>query len=298
MKYILALLLIVSPTFALAAVESNITTNVNGKVVHVESNGEAHDVHIQNVQVVNGQIEVESTVDGKTVKTTTSTSGSGAKTTVTVDGVTRVFQGALPTAFATVTSDGTTITVSGDTVTITGSGTEAKSFTKIQLSNDVSANEKGVRTITAAKVGGNTTFNSLLAAGAISGDPSTVASDEDLSLYAANVVSHNKNIDEASFTPTSVTVALHDDTKLFGIFGIHRSYKILASNVDTNSNVKISVPWWNIFAGKIPVTKTDLEANVTAATAGTITTSTKQALALAAISNTLNASAVASAEAR
>ncbi len=299
MKYLASLTLVLIPTLSFAAVQSNITTSVDGTTVHLDTATGVHDVQIQNVQVVNGEVQVETTVDGKTIKTISTPSGNGTKTTVTVDGVTRVFEGALPTEFATITADGSNIRITGDTVTITKGEGGAQSFSKIQLSNEVSSDEGGMRTIRASKAHDSAVFTSLLSVGAISADPVTVKSDEDLSLYAANVVSRNSDIDSAAFGGGSIDVSLRDHTKLFGVIPMNRTYHVLASKLDSDSNVQVQLPWWNIFAAKPAIaegnTKAKLSENLKAAVTGASTTAGKQALALATIANTLQLSAEANA---
>jgi hypothetical protein len=190
------------------------------------------------------------------------------------------------------------VMIDGNTITIASNGGPGQSFSKVELSHglrgDIESNA-GMNTIALSKVNSNAVFASVSDSGAVSRNPASVHSDDDLALFIANLMHRDNKIKTTTYATTSVALTYHDTAKLFGFIPLTRVYTVTASDLDSDDTISVHVPWWSIFASKENVADSDVKAkissNVKAAVSSSTDVSTKQALAIAAIADTINANA-------
>lgn len=294
--------------------DASVSTSINGGTIQVRTESGIQNIQIDNVEVKNGKVEVKSTVNGKAVESSTTLNGVSGKseTSVTVDGKTQVFTTAFPASFSSMTTDGTEVLIDGNTITITGKGTEAHSMSKVEFLNSFSTttasgtiffksegDSGNVHVLHGAAVRSNTALKALVDTGAITIEPASVQSDDDLALFVARRMQDDERITDSAFTSGSVAVNYTGSGKLFGIFTVPLHY-VVTGDTETEDSVDVVLPWWSIFAKK-PIANADLKAAVEtkfkADAAALTNVSAKQAALFAALSSSLKANAAVTAEA-
>ncbi len=294
--------------------DASVSATINGGTIQVRTESGIQNIQIDNVEVKNGKVDVKSTVNGKTVESSTTLSGASGKseTTVTVDGKTQVFTTAFPASFSSMTTDGTEVRIDGNMITITGKGAEGHSMSKVEFLNSFSTTSasgtillksKGdsanAHVLHGAEVRSNTALKALVDAGALTLEPASVQSDDDLALFVARRMQDDDRITDTAFASGSVAVNYTGSGKLFGIFTVPLRY-VVSGDTEMEDSVDVSLPWWSIFAKK-PIANADLKAAVEtkfkADAAALANVSAKQAALFAALSSSLKANAAVSAEA-